>query len=83
MSNLGDNTYDLAIAGNLCHLFDENANHNLLARLYRAITPGGKIAIVDILPNYCPQTFAWATTGPTRGRGRPLRCVFEPVVCRR
>ncbi len=51
VSNLGDNTFDLAIAGNLCHLFDENANRTLLGRLYQAIAPGGKIAIVDILPN--------------------------------
>ena len=41
--------YDLAIAGNLCHLFDEAANQRLLARLYHALCPGGKIAIVDIL----------------------------------
>jgi len=51
VSNLGNNKFDLAIAGNLCHLFDENTNHTLLGRLYQAITPGGKIAIVDILPN--------------------------------
>jgi len=51
VSNLGNNTYDLALAGNLCHLFDENANRNLLMRLYHAIAPGGKVAIVDILPN--------------------------------
>jgi len=51
VSNLGNSTYDLVLAGNLCHLFDENTNRNLLMKLYQAIVPGGKIAIVDILPN--------------------------------
>jgi SAM-dependent methyltransferase len=48
---LSPESYDLAIAGNLCHLFDEVANRRLLARLFEAIRPGGTLAIVDILPN--------------------------------
>ena len=51
VADLGNATYDVAIAGNLCHLFDEHTNHNLLARLFGAIAPGGEIAIVDVLPN--------------------------------
>lgn len=43
--------YDLAIAGNICHLFDEAANRRLLARLREALRPHGRVAIVDILPN--------------------------------
>jgi SAM-dependent methyltransferase len=43
--------YDLAIVANVCHLFDEGANRRLLARLLPALRPGGRLAIVDILPN--------------------------------
>jgi len=43
--------YDLAIAGNLCHLFDEGTNRRLLARLHEALRPQGRVAIVDVLPN--------------------------------
>jgi SAM-dependent methyltransferase len=42
--------YDLAIVGNVCHLFDETANRRLLSRLYEALTPGGMLAIADIAP---------------------------------
>jgi len=47
----GRAAYDLAIAGNLCHLFDADANRRLLGRLFDALRPGGRLAIVDILPN--------------------------------
>jgi SAM-dependent methyltransferase len=42
--------YDLAIAGNICHLFDEAANRRLLSILCDALTPGGTLAIADIVP---------------------------------
>ena len=48
---LGRGVYDLAIAGNLCHLFDEAANRRLLGRLYGALRPGGTLAIVDVIPD--------------------------------
>ena len=38
---LGRGVYDLAIAGNLCHLFNGAANRRLLGRLYDALAPGG------------------------------------------
>ncbi|MDQ2999102.1 MAG: class I SAM-dependent methyltransferase, partial [Chloroflexota bacterium] len=47
----GRASYDLAIAGNLCHLFDADANRRLLGRLFDALSPGGRLAIVDVLPN--------------------------------
>ena len=47
----GRAAYDLAIAGNVCHLFDEAANRRLLGRLFDALCPGGTLAIVDALPN--------------------------------
>jgi ubiquinone/menaquinone biosynthesis C-methylase UbiE len=43
-------TYDLALIANICHLFDENANLQLLRRVADALRPGGRVAIVDILP---------------------------------
>lgn len=44
-------TYDLALVGNLCHLFDEEANARLLGRVAEALRPAGRVAIVDILRN--------------------------------
>jgi SAM-dependent methyltransferase len=49
--DLGHSTYDLAIAGNLCHLFDEATNRRLLRCLFDALHPGGTLAILDALPN--------------------------------
>ncbi len=49
--DLGRSAYDLAIVGNLCHLFDEAANRHLLGRLFDALRPGGTLAILDALPN--------------------------------
>jgi SAM-dependent methyltransferase len=48
---LGGGAYDLAIAGNLCHLFDGAANRHLLSRLYDALCPGGTLAVMDVIPN--------------------------------
>ncbi len=44
-------SYDLALVANLCHLFDDAANLRLMRRVARALRPGGRIAIIDILPN--------------------------------
>jgi len=49
--DLGRSAYDLAIAGNLCHLFDEATNRRLLGRLFDVLRPGGTLAILDALPN--------------------------------
>jgi SAM-dependent methyltransferase len=49
--DLGRSVYDLAIAGNLCHLFDEATNRRLLGRFFDALRPGGTLAILDALPN--------------------------------
>ena len=47
----GSRVYDLVIVGNLCHLFNEATNRRLLGRLLDALRPGGKLAILDALPN--------------------------------
>jgi SAM-dependent methyltransferase len=49
--DLGRSAYDLAIAGNLCHLFDEATNRRLLGRLFDTLRPGSTLAILDALPN--------------------------------
>jgi SAM-dependent methyltransferase len=46
--------YDLAIAGNVCHLFNEATNRRLLGRLHEAMTPGGALVIADIVPDGRP-----------------------------
>jgi SAM-dependent methyltransferase len=51
--------YDLAIAGNVCHLFDAAANRQLLARLFQALRPGGRALIFDFLPNDPPDGPRW------------------------
>ena len=48
---MAGSAYDLAIAGNICHLFDAAANRRLLQRLFDALRPGGTLAILDVLPN--------------------------------
>jgi SAM-dependent methyltransferase len=53
--DLGRGAYDLAIAGNLCHLFDESANRRLLGRLHDTLRPGGTLAVMDIIPQAQPR----------------------------
>lgn len=43
--------YDLVLAANVCHLFDDETNLRLLRCLFDALRPGGTLAIVDIVPN--------------------------------
>jgi len=43
--------YDLVLVPNFLHHFDMTVNTGLLARLRRAMTPGGTIAIVEFVPN--------------------------------
>jgi SAM-dependent methyltransferase len=49
--DLGRDEYDLAIAGNVCHLFDEASNRRLVDRLYETLRPGGRLAIIDAVPD--------------------------------
>lgn len=55
-AELDQGGYDLVIAGNLCHLFDEAANRRLLARLTGALRPGGTLAIMDVIPDERPAS---------------------------
>lgn len=48
---LGETSFDLVIAGNLCHLFDECDNRRLFARAAGWLAPGGTMAVIDMLSN--------------------------------
>jgi ubiquinone/menaquinone biosynthesis C-methylase UbiE len=41
--------YDLVLLSAICHMLSEEENRNLLARVYRALAPGGRVAIQDFL----------------------------------
>jgi ubiquinone/menaquinone biosynthesis C-methylase UbiE len=49
--DFGERRFDLAILGNICHSEGEQASRQLFVRLRRSLRPGGRIAIVDMLPN--------------------------------
>ncbi|HYJ73980.1 MAG TPA: class I SAM-dependent methyltransferase [Kineosporiaceae bacterium] len=42
--------YDLVLLANVCHLFDDATNAGVVARLCRGLAPGGRLAVVDVLP---------------------------------
>lgn len=47
----GENRYDLAILGNIVHSEGERSSRDLLRRVRRALRPGGRVAVVDMVPN--------------------------------
>ncbi|MPZ73358.1 MAG: methyltransferase domain-containing protein [Nitriliruptorales bacterium] len=49
-SDLGG-PYHLAVVGNFCHLFGWTANLKLLRRLREVLVPGGRVAIIDVMPS--------------------------------
>jgi ubiquinone/menaquinone biosynthesis C-methylase UbiE len=49
--DFGKHRYDLAILGNIVHSEGEQNSRRLFRRLHRALRPGGRIAIVDMIPN--------------------------------
>lgn len=44
-----DGGFDLVLVPNLCHLFGPEQNQWLLARAARALQPGGRVAVIDVL----------------------------------
>lgn len=52
--DLSPAAYDLVLVPNVCRLFDAATNLTLLARLARAVAPGGRLAVVDTLPGESP-----------------------------
>jgi ubiquinone/menaquinone biosynthesis C-methylase UbiE len=49
--DFGEGRYDLALLGNIVHSEGEASSRDLFKRLYRALRSGGRIAIVDMIPN--------------------------------
>ena len=49
--DFGEARFDLALLGNIIHSEGETSSRNLLKRLHRALRPGGRIAILDMIPN--------------------------------
>jgi 2-polyprenyl-3-methyl-5-hydroxy-6-metoxy-1,4-benzoquinol methylase len=50
-ADFGTGRYDLAVLGNICHGLTPDQNRDLFTRLRRALSPGGQIAIADMIPN--------------------------------
>jgi SAM-dependent methyltransferase len=47
--DLPKESFDLAILGNVCHLFGAKDNQRLLVHLFQALSPEGTLAIIDSL----------------------------------
>lgn len=58
--------HDLAVVGNVCHLFDEAHNRALLTKLHRTAR---RVAIVDVLPSADPAVSRYALGLLARARG--------------
>jgi 2-polyprenyl-3-methyl-5-hydroxy-6-metoxy-1,4-benzoquinol methylase len=48
---LGEARYDLVLLGNIVHSEGERSARSLFRRLHRALAPGGRIAIADMVPH--------------------------------
>ncbi|MHB1543492.1 MAG: SAM-dependent methyltransferase [Gammaproteobacteria bacterium] len=49
--DFGRDRFDLALLGNIVHSEGEASSRDLFRRLHAALRPGGRIVIVDMLPN--------------------------------
>jgi ubiquinone/menaquinone biosynthesis C-methylase UbiE len=49
--DFGENRYDLALLGNIVHSEGETSSRDLFKRLHRALKSGGRIVIIDMIPN--------------------------------
>lgn len=49
--DFGENRYDLALLGNIVHSEGEASSRELFRRLHRALKPGGRIVVIDMIPN--------------------------------
>jgi ubiquinone/menaquinone biosynthesis C-methylase UbiE len=49
--DFGVNRFDVALLGNIVHSEGERSSRDLFGRLARALKPGGRIVIIDMVPN--------------------------------
>lgn len=49
--DFGANKYDIALLGNIVHSEGEKSSRDLFQRMFKALAPGGKLAIIDMVPN--------------------------------
>jgi ubiquinone/menaquinone biosynthesis C-methylase UbiE len=49
--DFGEGGFDAAILGNIVHSEGEASSRDLIARMHRALRPGGEIVIVDMVPD--------------------------------
>lgn len=49
--DFGEDKFDLALLGNIVHSEGESSSRDLFRRLHRALKSGGRIAIIDMIPN--------------------------------
>jgi ubiquinone/menaquinone biosynthesis C-methylase UbiE len=49
--DFGREQYDLALLGNIVHSEGEQSARNLLQRLHAALRPGGRVVVIDFLPD--------------------------------
>jgi len=47
----GKDRYDVALLGNIVHSEGEKSSRALFGKLAKALRPGGKIAVIDMIPN--------------------------------
>jgi ubiquinone/menaquinone biosynthesis C-methylase UbiE len=49
--DFGESRYDVALLGNIVHSEGEESSRELFRRLRRALRPGGRVVVIDMLPN--------------------------------
>jgi predicted ester cyclase/2-polyprenyl-3-methyl-5-hydroxy-6-metoxy-1,4-benzoquinol methylase len=49
--DFGESAFDIVILGNICHGLTAEQNLDLLKRCHRALAPGGRLVIADMVPN--------------------------------
>ncbi len=49
--DFGKNQFDVALLGNIVHSEGEKSSRKLFKQLHRALKPGGKIVVIDMIPN--------------------------------
>ena len=49
--DFGEAQYDLALLGNIVHSEGEQSSRDLFRRLHRALRPGGRVVVIDMIPD--------------------------------